>query len=146
MSGSTITCPVCGPSNPAVFNFCGNCGARLSASTSGGSAERRQITVMFCDLIGSVAMSLKLDPEDLRDVIHRYQEACVAAVEAFGGYVAQYLGDGIMAYFGYPVVHDAEAERAVRAGLDIIGRVEALGGQVGGGQHVDVAGRGGDDA
>lgn len=145
MSGSTITCPVCGTSNPAGFNFCGNCGARLSASTSGGSAERRQITVMFCDLIGSVAMSLKLDPEDLRDVIHRYQEACVAAVEAFGGYVAQYLGDGIMAYFGYPVVHDAEAERAVRAGLDIIGRVEALSIEIRRAHQIDVSVRVGID-
>ncbi len=130
MSTSSIICPVCGTSNPAGFNFCGNCGARLAGETADHDAERRQITVMFCDLVGSVAMSLKLDPEDLRDVIRRYQQACVEVIESYQGYVAQYLGDGILAYFGYPVVHDGEAERAVRAGMDLIDRVEALGAEL----------------
>lgn len=80
-------------------------------------AERRQITVMFCDLAGSTALSERLDPEELRDLVRRYQEACVEQIGRFGGSVAQYLGDGLVVYFGYPGAHEDDAQRAVRAAL-----------------------------
>jgi len=83
-------------------------------------AERRQLTVMFCDLVGSTALSERLDPEDLRDVMRAYQDACAGAIKRFEGHIAQTLGDGRMVYFGYPVAHEDDAQRAVRAGLDIV--------------------------
>jgi class 3 adenylate cyclase/tetratricopeptide (TPR) repeat protein len=86
-------------------------------------AERRQLTVMFCDLVGSTALSQRLDPEELRRLIRQYQDACVGAITRFEGHVAQYLGDGVLAYFGYPVALEGGAERAIRAGLAVIERV-----------------------
>jgi class 3 adenylate cyclase len=83
-------------------------------------AERRQLTVMFCDLVGSTALSTGMDPEDLRDVIASYQSRCSAAIRRYDGFVAKYMGDGILVYFGYPRAHEDEAERSVRAGLDIV--------------------------
>ncbi len=88
------------------------------ASRSKG--ERRQLTVMFCDLVGSTALSEQLDPEELREVIRAYQEACASVIRPFEGYIAQYLGDGLLVYFGYPVAHEEDAARAVRAGLGIV--------------------------
>ncbi len=89
-------------------------------------AERRQITVMFCDLVGSTALSEKLDPEDLRSLMQEYQRAAGAVIERYGGHVAQYLGDGLMTYFGWPQAHEDDAERAVRASLDIVEAVNAM--------------------
>jgi class 3 adenylate cyclase len=89
-------------------------------------AERRQITVMFCDLVGSTALSEKLDPEDLRSVMQAYQKAAGAVIERYGGHVAQYLGDGLMTYFGWPQAHEDDAERAVRASLEIVEAVGAM--------------------
>jgi class 3 adenylate cyclase len=89
-------------------------------------AERRQITVMFCDLVGSTALSEKLDPEDLRGVMQAYQKAAGAVIERYGGHVAQYLGDGLMTYFGWPQAHEDDAERAVRASLDIVEAVNDM--------------------
>ena len=86
---------------------------------SADSAERRQLTVMFCDLVGSTALSARLDPEDLREVIRAYQDACAGAIARYDGFVAKFMGDGILAYFGFPRAHEEDAERAVRAGLDI---------------------------
>ena len=83
-------------------------------------AERRQLTVMFCDLVGSTALSTGMDPEDLRDVIASFQSRCSAAIRRYDGFVAKYMGDGILVYFGYPRAHEDEAERSVRAGLDIV--------------------------
>ncbi len=91
-----------------------------------GEAERRQLTVMFCDLVGSTALSARLDPEDLRDLMQRYQDAVVDAVARYGGHVARYLGDGVLTYFGWPRAHEDQAERAVRAGLDAAREVAAL--------------------
>jgi len=82
--------------------------------------ERRQLTVMFCDLAGSTALSSQLDPEELRFVVQQYQEVCAKVIERYEGYIAQYLGDGVLAYFGYPTAHEDDARRAVLAGLDII--------------------------
>src|ERR1700729_1635524 len=87
--------------------------------TSPDVAERRQLTVMFCDLVGSTAMSARLDPEDMREVIRAYQDACSGAVARYDGFVAKFMGDGVLAYFGFPRAHEEDAERAVRAGLDI---------------------------
>jgi len=87
------------------------------------TAERRQLTVLFCDLVGSTELSNKLDPEDLADVIRAYQDACKTNVDRWGGYIAKYLGDGVLAYFGYPVAHEDDAERSVRAGLDMMASV-----------------------
>ena len=89
-------------------------------------AERRQLTVMFCDLVGSTALSARLDPEDLRDVIATYHRAVAQVVGGYEGFVAKYMGDGILAYFGYPRAHEDDAERAVRAGLGVIDAVARL--------------------
>ena len=84
------------------------------------TAERRQVTVMFCDLVGSTALSARMDPEDLREVISAYQKCVAETVQRFGGFVAKYMGDGVLVYFGYPRAHEHDAERAVRAGLELI--------------------------
>ncbi|HVI67777.1 MAG TPA: adenylate/guanylate cyclase domain-containing protein, partial [Bradyrhizobium sp.] len=89
-------------------------------------AERRQLTVMFCDLVGSTELSARLDPEDLREVIGAYHRTVAAAVTRFDGFVAKYMGDGVLAYFGYPQAHEDDAERAVRAGLGLIDAVARL--------------------
>ena len=90
------------------------------------AAERRQVTVMFSDLVGSTAMSARMDPEDLREVISAYQKCVTEAVRRFGGFVAKYMGDGVLVYFGYPEAHEDDAERAVRAGLELIAAVTVL--------------------
>ena len=102
---------------------------RPAVPASGGvapEAERRQLTVMFCDLVGSTALSTGMDPEDLRDVIASYQNRCSAVIRHYDGFVAKYMGDGILAYFGYPRAHEDEAERSVRAGLDIVDAMAEL--------------------
>ena len=91
-----------------------------------GTAERRQVTVMFSDLVGSTALSARMDPEDMREVISTYQKCVAEIVGRFDGFVAKYLGDGVLAYFGYPQAHEHDAERAVRAGLELIAAVSAL--------------------
>ena len=90
------------------------------------TAERRQVTVMFSDLVGSTAMSSRMDAEDLREIISAYQKCVAATVQHFGGFVAKYMGDGVLIYFGYPQAHEDDAERAVRAGLELIAAVAAL--------------------
>src|SRR5262249_33291378 len=103
-----------------------------AATTSGAPsppedrAERRQVTVMFSDLVGSTALSTRIDPEDLREVISAYQKCVAKTVQRFGGFVAKYMGDGVLVYFGYPQAHEDDAERAVRAGLESVGAVGAL--------------------
>jgi class 3 adenylate cyclase len=89
-------------------------------------AERRQLTVMFADLVGSTALSARLDPEELRDVIGAYHRRCTEVITSSGGFVAKYLGDGVLAYFGYPQAHEEDAEQAVRAGLALIEAVAEL--------------------
>jgi class 3 adenylate cyclase/predicted ATPase len=90
------------------------------------AAERRQLTVMFCDLVGSTALSARFDPEELREEIRAYQNACSGVVARYDGFVAKYMGDGVLAYFGYPRAHEDDAERAVRAGLEIAAAVTRL--------------------
>ena len=90
------------------------------------TAERRQVTVMFSDLVGSTALSARMDPEDLREVISAYQKCVAETVQRLGGFVAKYMGDGVLIYFGYPQAHEDDAERAVRVGLELVGAVSAL--------------------
>jgi len=90
------------------------------------AAERRQVTVMFSDLVGSTALSARMDPEDLREVISAYQKCVAETVGRFGGFVAKYMGDGVLIYFGYPQAHEDDAERAVRAGLELVAAVTSL--------------------
>ena len=90
------------------------------------AAERRQLTVMFCDLVGSTALSVRLDPEDLRGIIGAYHRCVTEIVAGFGGFVARYMGDGVLVYFGYPQAHEDDAERATRCGLALVDRVPQL--------------------
>ncbi len=90
--------------------------ARGTKAASTAEAERRPLSVMFCDLIGSTGLSARLDPEDLREVIRSYQARVVAAIQQFNGFIARYVGDGVLIYFGWPEAHETDAERAVRAG------------------------------
>src|SRR5262245_47682865 len=83
-------------------------------------AERRQLTVLFCDLVDSTVLASQLDPEELREVVLAYQETCAKVIARFEGHIAQYLGDGLLVYFGYPLAHEDDAQRAVRAGLGIV--------------------------
>jgi len=87
------------------------------------AAERRPLSVMFCDLIGSTALSTRLDPEDLREVIRAYQARVVTIIQQFNGFIARYVGDGVLIYFGWPQAHETDAERAVRAGLAVAAAV-----------------------
>ena len=98
----------------------------LTESKPQDTAERRQVTVMFSDLVGSTALSARMDPEDLREVISAYQKCVAETVQRFGGFVAKYMGDGVLVYFGYPQAHEDDAERAVRAGLELVTAVSAL--------------------
>src|SRR6516162_2585892 len=120
-------CPACGFENESAAKFCGGCGrsmgqAGLAAPISVPAAprtdaERRQLTVMFCDLVGSTALASRLDPEDMREVLSAYHECVAETTAQYVGFVARYMGDGVLVYFGYPQAHEDDAERAVRAGL-----------------------------
>jgi class 3 adenylate cyclase len=99
--------------------------SRPTAEISTG-AERRQLTVMFCDMVGSTALSTRIDPEDYRDAIRAYQDACAGVIARFDGYVARFMGDGVLAYFGWPRAHEDDAARAINAGLGVIEAVGAL--------------------
>ena len=134
-------CHSCGAANPAQFRFCGQCGTALRAEglhqelasvqrrseVPLSAAERRQITILFSDLVGSTQMSRVLDPEDLRELIAEYRHEVADAVIAYAGEIARYMGDGILAYFGYPAAHENDAARAIHAGLDIVRRVSGAG-------------------
>ena len=89
-------------------------------------AERRQLTVMFCDLVGSTALSTQLDTEDYRDLIRAYQDACAGVVARFDGFIAKFMGDGVLIYFGWPQAHEDDAARAINTGLGITEAVQAL--------------------
>ena len=96
------------------------------ARTATLEAERRQLTVMFCDLAGSTELSERLDPEDLRDILRAYQQTCADVIARYDGHIAKYIGDGLLVYFGYPRAHEDDAARAVRAGLEIVTEVTGL--------------------
>jgi len=119
-----VKCASCGFENGPSAHFCGGCGTaladRIPARTA---AERRQLTVLMCDLVGSTELSQSLDPEDLRDLLADYQRVCSEVAEHHEGHIAQYLGDGVLIYFGFPHAHEDDARRAVRCGLDILTRM-----------------------
>jgi class 3 adenylate cyclase len=107
------------PSSPATLSASSERAARAPP-------ERRQLTVMFADLVGSTALSARLDPEEMREVLHTYQDAVTGEVARFEGHVAKFMGDGVLCYFGWPRAHENEAERAVRAGLAVVAAVGRL--------------------
>ncbi|WP_082549047.1 AAA family ATPase [Rhizobacter sp. Root404] len=134
-------CPGCGATASAVARFCGTCGSTFRANPSApalvatpaeesppilGDGERRQLTVMFADVVGATVLSGHLDPEALRALLRAYQHVCVECTERYGGHIHQYAGDGVLAYFGYPAAHDDDAERAVLAGLAIVEGTQRL--------------------
>ena len=148
-AGLPWTCRSCGAENPQGKKFCSDCGApqgtpgdragegALPAAPSHRAAsgpERRQLTIVFADLVGSTALGARLDPEDLRSVIASYYDAVNGVVAAHQGFVGRYLGDGVLIYFGYPLAEEDDAERAVRAGLrivDVVSRLETMAGPSG---------------
>ncbi len=131
-------CPQCGAGNAPLAKFCGECGTSIGAPVVAAPpetpvvqarevvGERRHLTVLFSDLVGSTEISARLDPEEFRELVADYHRATAEAITRFGGYVAKYLGDGVMAYFGWPEAHDNDAERAARAGLAILEGVASL--------------------
>ena len=135
-----LACASCSHANAAGTKFCAQCGAKLGDAPTAASpapapppatraakvAERRQIAVMFCDLVGSTALSTQLDPEDLREVIAAYHGCAAETVTRFGGYVAKYMGDGVLVYFGYPEAHEDDAENAMLAALGLISEMAQL--------------------
>ena len=138
-----ITCGQCGKRLGPEANFCDGCGAKLkdwanaaagdcaetgdnTAEVGGSDAERRHLTVLFCDLVGSSKLSEHLDPEDFRNLLAAYQDTCATAVSNYDGQVARYVGDGLLIYFGYPQAHEDDAPRAVHAALDIVEAVRKL--------------------
>jgi class 3 adenylate cyclase/predicted ATPase len=136
-----LSCAACGFENQAEEAYCGGCGMELGATASGAAvkppaalpddagskqAERRQLTVMFSDLADSTALSTRLDPEEMSGVLRSYQRCCAGIVRRFGGRVAKYMGDGVLVYFGYPLAHENDTERAVLAGLAIANEVRQL--------------------
>ncbi|HSF33392.1 MAG TPA: adenylate/guanylate cyclase domain-containing protein [Candidatus Tectomicrobia bacterium] len=163
-----LRCSQCGAENPPRFKFCGACGTPLNgqprATQAAGTdaprdaeatppprgirsgaarprpeAERRQLTVLFCDLVESTSLATHLDPEELREVIRAYHAVCARVIERFEGHIAQYLGDGVLVYFGYPRAHEDDAQRAVRAGLGIIEALRPLQQRLQQGQGVGLA-------
>ena len=128
-------CVRCGANNQPGAKYCNECAAPLIASArveatvqsrAGTAGERRHLTVLFCDLVGSTEIASRLDPEEWREIVGEYHRASAQAIERFGGHVAQYLGDGVMAYFGWPEAHDNDGERAARAGLAILDAISKL--------------------
>lgn len=128
-------CPACGAELPEDALFCVKCGIKLSLRDSPTEdqqqafvpdTERRQLTVMFCDIVDSTSISEKLDPEDLREMLRDYQKTCYKIIHRFDGHIAQYLGDGLLVYFGYPQAHEDDAQRAARTGLAIVEAVNRL--------------------
>src|SRR5687767_11392840 len=118
-------CPSCGEENPDKAKFCLECATPLTEERS-PSEERKTVTVLFCDLVGSTKLAEGKDPEDVRAMLRPYHELLRADIEGFGGTVEKFIGDAVMAVFGAPVAHEDDAERAVRAGLRILETIEAL--------------------
>ncbi|MBT3270558.1 AAA family ATPase [Candidatus Poribacteria bacterium] len=135
-------CPECAAEVRPDAKFCDQCGTNLTADAQpsaeltpapapvdpprAAEAERRHLTVMFCDLVGSSSMAESLDPEELREVVRAYQHTATEVIESYAGHTAQYLGDGLLVYFGYPVAHEDDAQRAVRAGLGILDGIRRM--------------------
>jgi len=136
------TCPACKSESPPAARFCANCGTSLlnpaasgepPRTSSANDGERRHLTVLFCDLVDSTISAARMDPEDWRAAIAAYHRAAAEAVTRFGGHVAKFMGDGVMAFFGYPEAHENDAERGIRASLailDALAKMNDAGGQI----------------
>jgi class 3 adenylate cyclase/predicted negative regulator of RcsB-dependent stress response len=130
------TCPSCAFENPPEFRFCGSCGHSLTAvpiappppppRPDRKTGERRQLTLLFCDLVDSTALAERVDAEEYRGIVRQYQAACASVIHRFDGHVAQYLGDGLLVYFGYPLAHEDDPRRAAHAALGMVEAVQAL--------------------
>jgi class 3 adenylate cyclase/predicted ATPase len=141
-----VKCPSCGALRDPQARFCGQCGARLAAPEAAGglasdpdvpsAVERRQITFVFCDLVGSTALCAELDPEDYKDILVAYRQAVTRAMLEFDGRIERHVGDGTLVYFGHPEAHEDDAERAIHASLRAIDAVESL--EVAGGRRLQV--------
>jgi class 3 adenylate cyclase/tetratricopeptide (TPR) repeat protein len=127
-------CPDCGFANYPNAKFCGGCGKTLSTPSATETTrkretaepERRQLTVMFCDLVGSTALAERLDPEELHELLAQYQDTCADVIDQYDGHIARYVGDGLLVYFGYPKAHEDDPQRAVRTGLGIVNAIKEL--------------------
>src|SRR5947207_12575428 len=130
MTDAAAPCAVCGNAVSPLAKYCPECGAPTGRHrpdlVPAVEGELRQLTVVFCDLVGSTELSTRMDPEEFGDVIHRYLQRTAEVIRRFEGDVARYLGDGILAQFGWPEAHDDDAERAVRAALDVVAEIESL--------------------
>ena len=136
-------CPSCGAPNPANVKFCGECGSALGAAVSAGaadgvlpaaekpSAERRLFSVLFADLVGFTTVAESRDAEEVRELLSRYFDTCRRLIDLYGGTVEKFIGDAVMAVWGTPIATEDDAERAVRAGLDLVAAVTALGDELG---------------
>ena len=132
-------CPTCGTANPPTVKFCGECGTALTATgpaqstppSAAATAERRLVSVLFADLVGFTTLSESRDPEEVRELLSRYFDTCRRLIELYGGTVEKFIGDAVMAVWGTPTATEDDAERAVRAALDLVAAVTALGDEVG---------------
>src|ERR1700720_4568396 len=141
--GLLMRCPRCNAEHAPAAKFCGECGAPCDSSIGTPvsetrsvqraelSGERRHLTVPFCDLVGSTAIAARLDPEQWRETLAGFHREAAEAITCFDGHVAKYLGDGVMAYFGWPAAHDNDADRAARAGLAMLDAISKLNQQPG---------------
>src|SRR5712664_1096792 len=112
-AATATRCSKCSEPIDSAALYCPHCGVVV---TTMPDAERRQLTVMFCDLVDSTPLAARLDPEEMHEVIRSYQKVCSSIIPTYGGFLARFLGDGVLVYFGYPQAHEDDAERAVRAG------------------------------
>ena len=137
-----LACPACGSPNPPDKRFCSECGAKLggdsqakasppTAREAAPTAERRLVSVLFADLVGFTTLSESRDAEEVRELLSRYFDTCRRLIELYGGTVEKFIGDAVMAVWGTPVAQEDDAERAVRAALDLVAAVAALGEEVG---------------
>jgi class 3 adenylate cyclase len=139
-----VNCSSCGFANAGAARFCAGCGKPLdNQAPVADPGERRQLTVLLCDLVGSTALAHSLDPEDLRALITDYQHVCSEVVERHDGHIAHYLGDGVVIYFGFPLAHEDDARRAVRCGLDILNEMQELNRRTARGSGAKLQARGG---
>src|SRR5436190_4131705 len=133
-----VGCPTCGAAFDPGDAFCGECGAALGAPAAASrpaaaapTAERRLVSVLFADLVGFTTLSERRDAEDVRELLSRYFDSCRRLIELYGGVVEKFIGDAVMAVWGTPTAQEDDAERSVRAALDLVSMVSALGEEVG---------------